>query len=102
VAHPAKEDQDSLIGVATNETAGVLLVEHTVAVGVVRRALLTADVQLTGISLVLDRRTNSPMRATSKSDLGNSPTTITSPSIAARLDTRIGDSSPSTNAARKS
>ena len=55
VAHPAKADQDSLIGVDTNETAGVLLVEHTVAPGVVRRALLTADVQLTGISLMLDR-----------------------------------------------
>jgi competence protein ComEC len=56
VAHPAKADQDSLIGVDTNETAGVLLVEYTVAPGVVRRALLTADVQLTGISLMLDRR----------------------------------------------
>jgi hypothetical protein len=63
VAHPAKEDQDSLIGVATNETAGVLLVEHTVADGVVRRALLTADVQLTGISLMLDRERVLPLHA---------------------------------------
>ncbi len=63
VAHPAKEDQDSLIGVDPNETAGVLLVEHTVADGVVRRALLTADVQLTGVSLMLERERLLPLHA---------------------------------------
>jgi beta-lactamase superfamily II metal-dependent hydrolase len=55
VVHPAKEDQDCLLRNRTNETAGVLLVEHEIRDGVVRRALLTADVQLTGISLILDR-----------------------------------------------
>jgi len=62
VVHPEKADQDSLIG-ATNETAGVLLMEHTVNGGGCHRVLLTADVQLTGISLILDRVGSVPVRA---------------------------------------
>lgn len=63
VIHPAKEDQDSLLRNLTNETAGVLRVEHSIRDGVVRRALLTADVQLTGISLILDRIETQPIEA---------------------------------------
>lgn len=63
VVHPSKADQDSLHGINTNETAGVLLVEHTINAGVSRRALLTADVQLTGISLLMERETIVPIHA---------------------------------------
>jgi hypothetical protein len=62
VAHPEKADQDSIIG-TTNETAGVLLIEHTDNSGACYRVLLTADVRLTGISLILDRLESMPVRA---------------------------------------
>ena len=62
VIHPEWADQRSLIG-NTNESAGVLLVEYTIREGVVRRVLLTADVQLTGISLLIAREDQLPIRA---------------------------------------
>lgn len=63
VVHPANAEQNSLHGVSTNETAGVLLIEHTVKNGITRRALLTADVQLTGISLLMERASVLPIHA---------------------------------------
>jgi beta-lactamase superfamily II metal-dependent hydrolase len=48
-------DRLSLSGVDPNEAAGVLLLEMPLPDGGCRRALLTADVQLTGISLMLAR-----------------------------------------------
>jgi hypothetical protein len=63
VVHPAKADQDSLNGVSTNETAGVLLIEHPPSHGATRRVLLTSDVQLTGISLLMDRAGSQPIQA---------------------------------------
>ena len=55
VVHPAPEDQDSLVDTDTNEASGVLLLEHQLPDGTVRKMMLAADVQLTGISLMLDR-----------------------------------------------
>lgn len=55
VVHPEHADRLSLAGVNPNETAGVLLFELPLSDGNTRRALLTADVQLTGISLMLAR-----------------------------------------------
>lgn len=62
VIHPEKADQDCLVG-CLNETAGVLLLECTSADGLCRRVLLTADVQLTGISLILERARSRPVNA---------------------------------------
>ena len=55
VVHPEYADRLSLAGVDPNEAAGVLLLEMPLSDGGCRRALLTADVQLTGISLMLAR-----------------------------------------------
>jgi competence protein ComEC len=55
VVHPEYADRLSLAGVNPNETAGVLLFELPLSDGKTRRALLTGDVQLTGISLMLAR-----------------------------------------------
>ncbi|MGO8898000.1 MAG: ComEC/Rec2 family competence protein [Isosphaeraceae bacterium] len=55
VLHPAREDQLRLIGVDTNEASGVLLVEHQLPDGVVRKIMLAADVQLTAVSLMMNR-----------------------------------------------
>jgi hypothetical protein len=55
VVHPEYADRLCLAGVNPNETAGVLLFEMPSSGGSTRRALLTADVQLTGISLMLAR-----------------------------------------------
>ena len=55
VVHPEYADRLSLAGVDPNEAAGVLLLEMPLSDGGSRRALLTADVQLTGISLMLAR-----------------------------------------------
>lgn len=55
VIHPAREDQLRLIGVDTNEASGVLLVEHQLPDGVVRKIMLAADVQLTAVSLMMNR-----------------------------------------------
>ena len=63
VVHPAYADQSSLVGQDINETAGVLMVEATVGGGECRRLLLAADVQLTGISLILDRESEGSIRA---------------------------------------
>lgn len=63
VVHPAKADQDGLHGVNTNDTAGVLLIEHTPRRNSTRRVLLTADVQLTGISLLMNRAGSLPIQA---------------------------------------
>ena len=55
VVHPAREDQLRLIGIDTNEASGVLLVEHQLPDGVVRKIMLAADVQLTAVSLMMNR-----------------------------------------------
>jgi beta-lactamase superfamily II metal-dependent hydrolase len=55
VVHPAPQDQDSLIDTDTNEASGVLLLEHKLSNGTMKRIMLAADVQLTAISLMLDR-----------------------------------------------
>lgn len=55
VVHPAPQDQDSLVDTDTNEASGVLLLEHRLPDGTVQRIMLAADVQLTAISLMLDR-----------------------------------------------
>jgi competence protein ComEC len=55
VVHPAPHNQDSLIDTDTNEASGVLLLEHQFADGSVRKVMLAADVQLTGVSLMLRR-----------------------------------------------
>jgi beta-lactamase superfamily II metal-dependent hydrolase len=55
VVHPAPQDQDSLIDTDTNEASGVLLLEHQLPDGTVQKIMLAADVQLTAISLMLDR-----------------------------------------------
>ena len=55
VVHPEYADRLCLAGVNPNEAAGVLLLEMPLSNGICRRALLTADVQLTGISLMLAR-----------------------------------------------
>jgi competence protein ComEC len=57
VLHPTYSDQSSLLGTTTNETSGVLRVEHS-ASG--RSVLLTGDIQLTGISCLMDRFRTSP------------------------------------------
>jgi beta-lactamase superfamily II metal-dependent hydrolase len=62
ILHPAPEDLDSLITQGKNEISGVLLVEHHLRAGI-RRTLLAADVQLTGISLILDRAGRQPILA---------------------------------------
>ena len=62
ILHPAPEDLDSLITQGKNEISGVLLVEHHLRAGI-RRTLLAADVQLTGISLILDRAGRQPIMA---------------------------------------
>jgi hypothetical protein len=62
VLHPAWSDLDSLAAQGPNEVSGVLLVEHATNSGV-RRILLSADVQLTGISLLLDRANRQPVSA---------------------------------------
>lgn len=55
VVHPEYADRLCLAGVNPNETAGALLLEMQLENGNSRRALLMADVQLTGISLMLAR-----------------------------------------------
>ncbi len=55
VVHPAPQDQDSLVDTDTNEASGVLLLEHQLPNGTVKRIMLAADVQLTAVSLMLDR-----------------------------------------------
>jgi hypothetical protein len=55
VEHPAREDQLRLIGVNTNEASGVLLVEHHLPDVVVRKIMLAADIQLTAVSLMVNR-----------------------------------------------
>ena len=55
VVHPEHADRLCLAGVNPNETAGVVLLEMPSSDGSTCRALLTADVQLTGISLMLAR-----------------------------------------------
>ena len=54
VVHPTPQDQDSLVDTDTNEASGVLL-EHRLANGTVKKIMLAADVQLTAVSLMLDR-----------------------------------------------
>ena len=63
VLHPEQADQSSLIGQDTNETAGVLMVESRTGQGESQRMLLPADVQLTGISLMLDREPDQSLQA---------------------------------------
>lgn len=63
VVHPDPADQSSLIGQDTNETAGVLMVECDIGDCKSRRLLLAADVQLTGVSLILDRESGDSIRA---------------------------------------
>jgi hypothetical protein len=55
VVHPAPHDQDRLIDTDTNEASGILLLEHQFADGTVKKVMLAADVQLTGVSLMLRR-----------------------------------------------
>ena len=62
VLHPAGSDLDALAKSGKNEISGVLLIEHDTKAGT-RRVLLTADVQLTGISLLLDRADRQPVAA---------------------------------------
>ncbi len=62
VLHPTWSDLDSLATQGPNEVSGVLLIEHMIKAGV-RRILLTADVQLTGISLLLERTNRQPVSA---------------------------------------
>ncbi len=62
VLHPAPSDLDSLATQGKNEVSGVLLVEHRTQHGP-RRTLLAADVQLTGISLMLARAARQPLAA---------------------------------------
>lgn len=62
VLHPAPDDLLSLVTQGKNEISGVLLVEHHLQGGI-RRTLLAADVQLTGISLLLDRAGRQPIMA---------------------------------------
>jgi len=63
VIHPEQADQSALIGQDTNEAAGVLMVECGTAGQRTSRMLLAADVQLTGISLILDREPDESIRA---------------------------------------
>ncbi|QEH35208.1 Hydroxyacylglutathione hydrolase [Aquisphaera giovannonii] len=53
VIHPAPHHQDSLIDTDTNEASGVLVIEHQFANGTVKKIMLAADVQLTGVALML-------------------------------------------------
>jgi hypothetical protein len=62
VLHPTSHDLDSLVTQGKNEISGVLLVEHHLQAGI-RRTLLAADVQLTGLSLILDRAGQRPLAA---------------------------------------
>ncbi len=63
VIHPERADQSTLIGQNVNETAGVLMVRCEVAPGRCRSMLLAADIQLAGISLLLDREPREPLAA---------------------------------------
>lgn len=63
VVHPAPADQLSFVDTDTNEGSGVLLLEHQLPNGSVKKVLLAADVQLTGISLMLDRAAETPLAA---------------------------------------
>ena len=55
VVHPDPADRLNLLDVNPNEIAGVIRLELPTNNGDSRSVLLTADVQLTGISLMLDR-----------------------------------------------
>lgn len=58
VVHPEHDDQASLADNHMNDVSGALLIEHNVVSGsetYVRRILLTADLGLTGVSLILNR-----------------------------------------------
>ena len=63
VVHPEKADLSSLVSVGTNETAGVLMVECRGPEEESHRILLAADVQLTGISLILARESEDSIGA---------------------------------------
>lgn len=63
VIHPARADQSALIGQDINETAGVLIVRCEVGASRYRSMLLAADIQLTGVSLLLDREPSEPLTA---------------------------------------
>jgi beta-lactamase superfamily II metal-dependent hydrolase len=47
VLHPTHDEQSSLLGTSTNETAGILRIVYTFSDGVTRTVLLTGDLQLT-------------------------------------------------------
>jgi hypothetical protein len=53
VIHPTPADQLNFVDTDTNEGSGVLLLEHQLSNGAVKKIMLAADVQLTGISLML-------------------------------------------------
>ena len=63
VVHPEKADLDSLVGLGTNDTAGVLMVECREPGEKSCRILLAADIQLTAISLILARESVDSVRA---------------------------------------
>lgn len=63
VVHPSYSDQSCLVGQDTNETAGVLMVEAATSDSRSHRMLLAADVQLTGMSLMLSRDPVEPLEA---------------------------------------
>lgn len=62
VIHPTSADLLSLANCGQNAISGVLLIEHDLTNGV-RRTLLTADIELTGISLLLNRTARQPVAA---------------------------------------
>jgi beta-lactamase superfamily II metal-dependent hydrolase len=57
VLHPEHSEQTGLIGVDTNEVSGVLRISYASRRGSLRTVLLTGDIQLTGISCMMDRLT---------------------------------------------
>jgi beta-lactamase superfamily II metal-dependent hydrolase len=63
VIHPERADQSVLIGQDVNETAGVLMVRCEVGPSRYRSMLLAADIQLTGVSLLLGRESREPLAA---------------------------------------
>jgi beta-lactamase superfamily II metal-dependent hydrolase len=62
VLHPTHSEQSSLVGTSTNEPAGVLRVVYTDIEGRSWAVLLAADVQLTGISCMMHRLSNTPTK----------------------------------------
>jgi beta-lactamase superfamily II metal-dependent hydrolase len=62
VLHPSHDEQSSLIGTTTNEASGVMRIDYAISGGTTLSILLAADVQLMGISCMLNRHMANPAK----------------------------------------